>query len=210
MSSLPETTTDGIEYAWGIATLYPPQGEWTEEEYLSLTDSRRGVEFVDGRLAFLPMPTEIHQTLLRLLFLALDRYVEEKGLGKVLFAGLRVKTREAKIREPDLVFLHKDNFAQRGNRYWEGANLVMEVVSDDAKDRERDYETKFAEYAQAGIAEYWVIDYEKRLVSVFKLDGDAYAEHCRIESKGLAQSASLEGFSVDIGALFAEADEVPR
>ena len=53
------------EYAWELATLYPAQGDWSEVEYLELTDhSNRRIEFTDGRLEFLPMPTEIHEALL--------------------------------------------------------------------------------------------------------------------------------------------------
>ncbi len=37
MSSIPVTPSHEPEYAWEIATLYPAQGERSEEEYLELT-----------------------------------------------------------------------------------------------------------------------------------------------------------------------------
>jgi Uma2 family endonuclease len=40
--------------------------------------------------------------------------------------------------------------------YWEGADLVVEIVNRD--DPARDLETKRAEYAEAGIPEYWIVD----------------------------------------------------
>jgi hypothetical protein len=42
--------------AWPVALLFPLQGDWTEEDYLAL-DTNRMVEFVDGCLEILPMPT---------------------------------------------------------------------------------------------------------------------------------------------------------
>ncbi len=43
----------------------PPQGEWSGEHYLWLTDrSRRLVEFTNGRVEELPMPTIAHQAIL--------------------------------------------------------------------------------------------------------------------------------------------------
>ena len=66
MISNPATPSDDPEYAWELATLYPEQGEWSEEDYLELTDhAKRRIEFTEGRLEFLPMPTEAHETLTR-------------------------------------------------------------------------------------------------------------------------------------------------
>ncbi len=109
---------------------WPAQGSWTEEDYLQLTDGwNRLIEFTDGYLEFLPMPTENHQDILAYLFEALLNFVRPRKLGKVHFTGLRVRIRSEKIREPDLVFVQTENYHLRNNRLWSGADLVMEVVS---------------------------------------------------------------------------------
>jgi hypothetical protein len=41
------------EPTWDIALLYPAQGDWSEEEYLSLPGNRL-IEFCDGTQEFLP------------------------------------------------------------------------------------------------------------------------------------------------------------
>ena len=47
------------------------QGTWTEAQYLKLTDTcNRLLEFTDGRIDVLPMPTDRHQSILQFLFLA--------------------------------------------------------------------------------------------------------------------------------------------
>jgi hypothetical protein len=51
------------EPVWEIARLFPVQGEWTAEEYLAL-DTNHFVEFSDGYIEFLPMPTVAHQLIL--------------------------------------------------------------------------------------------------------------------------------------------------
>ncbi len=44
-----------------LAEAMPPQGCWGDEHYLWLTDhARRLLEFTDGRIEVLPMPTERH------------------------------------------------------------------------------------------------------------------------------------------------------
>jgi hypothetical protein len=48
-----------------LEEILPPQGRWSEDEYLVLTDHRnRLVEFTDGFLEILPMPTDKHQAIL--------------------------------------------------------------------------------------------------------------------------------------------------
>jgi len=75
--------------AWELAMLYPPQGEWTEAEYLAL-DGSHLIEFSQGALEFLPMPTPLHQRIVRLLFELLNAYVVANRLGEVFFAPLPV------------------------------------------------------------------------------------------------------------------------
>jgi Uma2 family endonuclease len=78
---------------------------------------------------------------------------------------------DGKFREPDIVFLLAQHADRRGDKYWRGADLVMEVVSEDDPDRE--LVTKRVEYAQAGICEYWLLDPRDRTVTVLALDAAA-------------------------------------
>jgi len=205
MSSLPVTNLDGLEPVWDIATLYPSQGDWSEEGYLELTDStNRLIEFTDGRLEFLEMPTEAHQLILVFLFDALRAFVAKSDAGLVLFMGLRVRVRPNKIREPDVVYISKENYSQRNNRYWSGADLVMEVVSPDDASRQRDHQQKVLDYVEAGIPEYWIVDPEKREIIVLRLDSSRakYERHGVFQPGEAAESHVLPGFAVDVKAAF--------
>jgi Uma2 family endonuclease len=185
-------------------------GEWTEAAYLDLTDgTNRRIEFTDGRLVFLPWPTEIHQELMEFLYRELFAYVDRLNLGKVHFSGLRLRIRPGKIREPDLIYLHRDHFHARHNRVWDGADLVMEVVSDDPKDRDRDYHEKLQDYAEANVAEYWIIDYERRLVTVHRLHEGRYTTHGQYNPGQQATSELIDRFSIDVSDLFEVADAIP-
>src|SRR2546421_3550100 len=89
---------------WEIAYLFPAQGGWSEEEYLALPGNRL-VEFSNGFLDVLPMPTMSHQVLVAYLYGLLSAFVSQHDLGKVLFASLLVRLWQGKFREPDLVFM---------------------------------------------------------------------------------------------------------
>jgi len=189
------------EPAWEIAYLYPPQGLWSESEYLALATNRL-VEFTNGRIEVLALPTEPHQLILGYLYRVLFDFVRARQLGLVLTAGVRVRVQVGKYREPDIVFMLAEHAHRRHNDFWEGADLVMEVVSDSDEDRRRDLETKRIEYAQAGIPEYWVVDPVGRRVTVLKLEGDHYQTHGEFKPSMQARSALLEGFIVDVDEAF--------
>jgi Uma2 family endonuclease len=205
MASLPIYTADGLEPVWDIATLYPSQGDWSEEEYLRLTDStNRLIEFTDGRVEFLEMPTEAHQLIMAFLFEALRNFVRDRDLGLVLFMGLRVRVRPSMVREPDVVFIAKENYDRRSNRYWSGADLVMEVVSPDDKSRDRDHRQKVEDYAEGKIPEYWIVDPKQQTIEVLKYsDADSSYEHHGVYRRGdAATSVRLPGFALDVSSVF--------
>lgn len=161
------------EPAWEIAHLFPAQGQWSEEEYLAL-DSNRLVEFSDGFIEVLPVPTTTHQLIAGYLYELIIALVREHSLGMVLFAGIRIRLWPAKYRQPDIVFMHHKHEDRIGEEYWDGADLAIEVVSRDTKDRHHDLVTKRREYARAGIGEYWIVDPQKERITVLRLQGKRY------------------------------------
>lgn len=211
MSTVPPSHSSEADYVGEVATLFPEKGEWSEEEYLRLTDTtNRRIELADGRLEFLPWPTEVHESMVQFLFLALYEFVEKRPIGTVNWTGIRLRIRSRKVRLPDIIFLHKDHFHARHNRAWDGADLVMEVVSEDPNDRQRDYEQKLIDYAEGKVAEYWIVDYERQVVIVHRLDGSQYKVHGEFTRGQQAASALLDGFTIDVEALFAAAAEIPE
>ena len=137
----------------------PLRGRGRESEYFALETNRR-VEFSHGFLEFLPMPTVLHQRIAAFLYDALQAFVVGLNLGEVLFTGVRVRLWPGKFREPDVLFMRAEHAGRITEEYWEGADLVMEVVSSGDEDRRRDLKTKREEYAQARIPEYWIVDPE--------------------------------------------------
>lgn len=176
------------------------QGSWSQDQYLRLTDqTNRFIEYSDGRIEVLPMPTENHQAILEWLFLALRAFVEQRG-GKVRFAPLRVLVGEGKFREPDILLLLDARDPRRQNRYWLGADMVVEVVSED--DPERDITIKRIDYATAGIMEYWIVNPLNETITVLQLVEGAYAERGAFDRGEHAGSKLLDGFSVSVNEVF--------
>lgn len=189
---------------WEVAEFFPRQGEWTEEDYLAL-DAGRLVELADGRLEVLPMPTLLHQLVVAFLYGRLEAFVTAKRAGKVLFAPLPVRLTRGKFREPDVVYLSGQRL-RRTNKYPAGADLVIEVVSEDEESRSRDCVIKRREYAKARIPEYWIVDPQRQRIEVLALRGRMYHAAGVYEPGQQAVSVLLEGFSVEVDAVFAAGD----
>jgi len=203
MASAIQPTTElpsGQEWKDVLEQVLPRQGEWSEEEYLVLTDHRnRLVEYTDGFLEVLPMPTDKHQCVLQFLFLAFFRFVEPRG-GKVHFAPLRLRIRPGKFREPDLLLLLSATDPRRQNRFWLGADFALEVVSEEKP--ERDLVDKRGDYAEAQVPEYWIVNPQTETITVLRLRGDAYEEAGVYRRGESSVSMLLPEFSIAVAAVF--------
>ena len=176
------------------------QGLWTEALYLKMTDqTSQLIEFTDGVVELLPMPARDHQAISRLLFLVLSAFVGALG-GTVFYAPLRLQLRPGKFREPDLLLLLDADDPRNQNRFWLGADLVVEIVSPD--DPERDTVVKRADYEEARIPEYWIVNPLDESVTVLALGPDGYAEHGRFGRGERASSRLLDGFAISVSDLF--------
>jgi Uma2 family endonuclease len=183
-----------------LLDLLPDQGAWTEEDYLWLTDhTQRLVEFTDGFLEVLPTPTDRHQSVLEFMFLMFHAFVTARG-GKVHVAALRVHLRPGQFREPDLLLLLDAKDPRRQDRFWLGADLVLEVVSKD--NPERDLIQKRHEYARAKIREYWIVNPLTETILVYQSTGTRYRKAGEYARGTQAVSVLLRGFAVNVADVF--------
>ena len=115
-------------------------------------------------------------------------------------APLRLQIRPGKFHEPDLLLLRDAHDPCNQDAYWLGADLVVEIVSPD--DPERDIVTKRADYAEAGIPEYWIVNPIDTTITVLTLEGSAYTEHGVFARGAQATSQLLAGFVVSVDEVF--------
>ena len=202
------------EPAWELAYCYPVQGDWSEADYLELSQKHR-VELVDGFIEVLPMATIFHQLLADYVHSLLKSYLAtiappELRRGRALFAPLPIRLGSRRFRDPDVLYLRPERLKKLDGQP-DGADLVVEIVSEGKVNRDRDFITKRAEYATAGIQEYWIVDPETRSVTVLVLEPancSQYREHGVFASGNVATSMLLPGFAVNVQDMFAQADMV--
>ena len=137
-----------------------------------------------------------------MLFLAssMRHYAEEEDAGRVMPDGFAERLDEDTVRVPDVAFFKKDNLGKIKPTHSEGgADLVVEIVSPDSRNRDRGQ--KFFEYERAGVEEYWIVDPERRRAEFYRLREGAY-EPVLPDAQGKLYSSALPGFFLRVDWLW--------
>jgi Uma2 family endonuclease len=184
-----------------LAQLWPPQGEWTEADYFALPDTNRFVELSGGELVMPPHPTHTHQLIVLELATIMRAFVQQKDMGIVQIAPLPVRLWPGKIREPDILFVAREHADRIGEQIYGPPDLVVEVLSPATQRTDR--QEKAAEYARAGVREYWIVDPEARTIEVFVLREGRYRLLSKWDEGETARSELLKGFEVAVREIFA-------
>lgn len=180
------------------------------EEYLEWYDGdagRRG-EWVDGEVIPFVTTSARHQRIHAFLFGLLVVYLDLRRVGRVYSQTFELRSRPAAAREPDLLVVLDEHLDRVKEVRVEGAaDLVVEIVSPDSVIRDR--RDKFAEYAVAGIPEYWIVDPRegREAADVFRLGPEGRYRAVEGEVDGRIFSTVLPGLWVDPAWL--RVDELP-
>lgn len=132
----------------------------------ALPDGERA-ELIDGEMFMMATPMTVHQRILVKLILKIGSYIEQnKGNCELLPApfGVFIKKDDRNYVEPDIsVICHGDRLDEKGCH---GApDWVIEIVSPSS--RKMDYVRKTKLYQETGVREYWIVDPNKEMVTVY-------------------------------------------
>ncbi|MDQ1317510.1 MAG: hypothetical protein QG641_1956 [Candidatus Poribacteria bacterium] len=179
-----------------ILQLFPLQGEWTESDYFNLPDTNHLIELSEGRIIIKDMPTDEHQKAVMKLSYAIYTFVMEQEIGEVRFSPMPVRLWQNKIREPDIIFMSKEHIDRINSKAWGVPDLAVEVISPSNKNDDRI--EKFAEYAKAGITEYWIVDPINLIIEIYLLKKDKYSLKEKKQSGEIVSSSVLDGFKFEV------------
>ena len=156
-----------------------PEGQrYTLADLLAWDDNTR-YEMYNGQLVALAAPSYIHQMICMELSRQFSTYLFGKRC-KVLAAPFDVQPFAEKdappetistVVQPDLLIIC-DPEKTRGHGCKGAPDMVIEVLSPSTA--QYDKMRKFNLYWQAGVREYWIVDPEKRIVSVYTLEDGIY------------------------------------
>lgn len=166
----------------------------TTDDIYSLPEGERA-ELIDGQIYFMAPPTTKHQRILNFLNTEINIFIRKNnGECEVFPAPFAVFLSDNKKNyvEPDIsVICDKDKITDKGCL---GApDWVIEIVSPSTK--QMDYYRKLFKYRTAGVREYWVVDQERSLVTVYNFERDTMEEYPFGEE---VPAGIYEGFSIKV------------
>ena len=183
--------------------------DWTEQEFLRLDQSQEPhfFEFTDGQIDFPGWPCLLHQLVCGEIGSALHHFMRDQRLGDCLMGVCPIRLWPGRWACPDISWHLSERVARLPSRndYYHGADGVMEVLSHEQSWRDWDLVRKRADYAQAGIPEYWIVDPETETITVLTLGSGEYHPHGEFTQGTKATSVLLPGFEVNVSDAFAAA-----
>jgi Uma2 family endonuclease len=178
-----------------------PTAVWTAAQVLALPDDGNRYEVVDGELLVSPAPSLRHQLAMQALFKRLDPFVAGHGMGRVLVSPADIEFDERTLVQPDL-FVAPSVAGRLPGSWKEIATLLLAVEVLSPSTARADRQVKRRRYQRHGVAEYWIVDLEARLIERWQ-PADERPEILaeRIEWRPSPDGPSL---AIDLGAFFAE------
>ena len=149
---------------------------YTKDDYYNLPEDTRA-ELIDGQIYYQAAPSRIHQRLLNDLHGTIYNYIKSSnGSCQVYPAPFAVKLSDdgENIVEPDIsVICDHNKLTDKG---CSGApDWIIEIVS--PVSRTMDYYNKLFKYRATGVLEYWIVDHERDLVTVYNFRNDSAANY---------------------------------
>lgn len=167
---------------------------YTIEEIFALPDGERA-ELIDGKIYYMAPPSRTHQRISGYLYSEIYNYIKSNNGDCEVYAA------------PFAVFLNKDDMnyvepdisvicdnSKLDDKGCHGApDWVIEIVSPSSKPR--DYMTKLFKYRTAGVREYWIVDPDKQMVTVYGFEKETVEQYNFDEDVPVG---IYEGFSIAV------------
>ena len=166
-------------------------GPYREADYLALPEKPR-CELLYGRLLVTPAPNVRHQVvvgrILRLLFELVDR---EGGLA--VDSPVDVVLADHSVVQPDVIYVTRARSSIIRERIEGAPDLVVEILSPGTA--RRDLGEKLRLYAEAGVAEYWIVDPVLETFEFLVNEGKAFRVHPPEDAT--YRSAAIAGLAIE-------------
>jgi len=153
----------------------------TARQFLELGQDPPGVrlELVNGEVAVSPSPTPKHSHVVVRL----------------------ISNDEYNVRRPDVLFFAKSRTHLIGEKAMEGPpDLAVEVLSPCSIEVDR--EDKFAQYCDAGVAHYWIVDPAHRTIEGWRLEGGQYVPTGRGQETDVVRLLPFVDLDVSLARLW--------
>lgn len=160
-------------------------------------------ELIEGELFVSRSPGLPHQFVLQNLQWELGSYLKAYPIGVIVpGVGTIFSNYDAVI--PDIVIIRNERYKQvtSEQKVIAAPDIVVEILSPGTENHRRDLQVKRKLYAKYGLAEYWVVDREDRLIRVFRLQDKTLEEVAIFRDEDVITSPLLPNFELKPQTIF--------
>jgi len=167
-----------------------------------MPDDGNRYEIIEGELFVSRSPSLTHQSVSGNFFHSIKTYLIGNPVGEI-WATPGVIFSESSGVIPDLVFVSHErrNEIASGDRITGAPDLVIEIVSPGTETDRRDRLAKRQLYGKHGVKEYWIVDFEKRIIELYHLRGQTLELKSILSDKDDVTSSVLPGYQSKVAAL---------
>ena len=162
-------------------------------------------EIVDGDLFASKQPHWHHQYASDGAVRALQDWNDRTGLGVAMSVPGLVFAEDNDVI-PDVVWISRARLAavvDAAGHLTAAPELVVEVLSPGRENERRDREVKLGLYARQGVQEYWIVDWQRRSVEVFRRVEADLVRVATLTGEDVLNTPLLPSFSLPVLGLWA-------
>jgi Uma2 family endonuclease len=177
---------------------------WTTSDLELFPESSNRYEIIDGELFVTRAPHWKHQKASNRISSALDAWSVETGLGETVPApGVIFSDADNVI--PDVVWISQERLAvslDDAGHLTAAPELIVEVLSPGVANERRDREAKLKLYAARGVQEYWILDWQRQQVELYRRERAILTLVATLFAADHLSSPLLPGFNCSVARLF--------
>jgi len=174
--------------------------KFTYQDYLHLPDDGKRYQVIDGELHRVPAPIPKHQMISMNLERILYDYARKED-GRVFHAPCDVVFTDIDVVQPDVFYVCHDRLEIIKEKNVQGApDLIVGILSPYSEKIDKITKTKL--YARFGVKEYWIVDPDKKKVTVLKLKGESYKTQDVSGVRDSFKSTLLKGLEIEVSEIF--------
>lgn len=168
----------------------------TEDEFVHRSRKASRFELIDGTVRQVPAVSPLHQALVGELFWELRDWARRRPeMIEVLLGPLDLRLGPDRVLQPDL-FVCVDQLDLRAHPIRARPTLCVEVLEHDPVFDER---VKRWLYAEAGIAEYWLVEQPGQIM---RFHGPGLSQRMRYVERDVLTTPALPGFGLAVDEVF--------
>jgi Uma2 family endonuclease len=135
--------------------------------------------------------------------LALVPHVRDHRTGEVVLGPIGVVLSETTVVQPDLIYVASGREIIGPLDVQGAPDIIIEILAPHT--RALDEIHKRNAYESSGVTEYWIVDHQLEVVTVYRRTGISFARVTEVstETGGAITTPLLPGFSMDVSTVFA-------